>query len=158
MRFPGILLLICLGTGSWPALADDSKGGRLPFQLRVVDDTNSPIADANVRTTGLRRKIGRGTWYAWIPGDHGPVSQVVTDDDGIARGLLDLMMLDRVATADGTNPVSDVMLPIDQQRAAFQTETLEGVIDRGVMVPFVVIDAVWHPVAIVDSVSVAEPV
>ncbi len=82
---------------------------------------------------------------------------VVTDDDGIARGLVDLVMLDRVASMDGTNPVAEMMVPIDQQRAAFASETLEGVLERGVMLPFVVIDQDWHPVAIVDQVFVAEP-
>lgn len=82
---------------------------------------------------------------------------VATDDDGIARGLLDLVMLDRVASMDGTNPVSDVMVPLDQQRAAFANETLEGVLDRGVMLPFVVIDPEWHPVGIVDQVFVPQP-
>lgn len=82
---------------------------------------------------------------------------VVTDDDGIARGLLDLVMLDRVASMDGTNPVAEVMVPIDQQRAAFASETLEGVLDRGVMLPFVVIDADWHPIGIVDHVIVPQP-
>ncbi len=80
---------------------------------------------------------------------------IVTDDDGIARGLLDLGLLDRAATLDGTDPVADIMVPIDQQRAAFESESLDGVIDRGVMVPFVVIDSEWHPVAIVDSVGIA---
>jgi Zn-dependent protease len=83
---------------------------------------------------------------------------IVTDDDGIARGLLDLLVLDRAATADGTNPVASVMLAIDQQRAAFESESLEGVIDRGVMVPFVVIDPEWRPVALVDHVGAAAPV
>lgn len=82
---------------------------------------------------------------------------VVTDEDGVARGILDLVMLGRVASMDGTNPVSDVMVPLDQQRAAFATETLEGVLDRGVMLPFVVIDTEWHPVAIVDQVFVPAP-
>ena len=82
---------------------------------------------------------------------------VVTDDDGIARGLLDLVMLDRVASMDGTNPVADMMVPIDQQRAAFASETLEGVLERGVMLPFVVIDQDWHPVGIVDQVFVPQP-
>lgn len=77
---------------------------------------------------------------------------IVTDEDGIARGLLDLVMLDRVADMDGTNPVSEVMVPLDQQRAAFATETLEGVLDRGLMLPFVVIDPEWRPVGIVDQV------
>jgi len=85
MRFSGILLLLsCLGTGSAHALADDLGDSRLKFQLRVVDDTNSPIADASVRITGLRRKVGRGTWYVWNQRDHGPVSQVFTQDNGIA--------------------------------------------------------------------------
>lgn len=79
---------------------------------------------------------------------------IVTDDDGIARGLLDLMVLDRAATLDGTDPVADIMVPVDQQRAAFESETLDGVIDRGVMIPFVVIDTEWHPVALVDSVGI----
>lgn len=108
-----------------------------------------PVINESVNTASARALLPSPDVRRWA---------IVTDDDGIARGLLDLVMLDRVATADGTNPVSDVMVPIDQQRAAFQTETLEGVIDRGVMIPFVVIDAEWHPVAIVDSVSVAEPV
>ncbi len=82
---------------------------------------------------------------------------VVTDEDGIARGLLDLVMLDRVASMDGTNPVSDVMIPLDQQRAAFATETLEGVLDRSVQLPFVVIDPDWRPLAIVDQVFAAQP-
>ena len=82
---------------------------------------------------------------------------VATDDDGIARGLIDLVMLDRVASMDGTNPVSEVMVPLDQLRAAFATETLEGVLDRGVMLPFVVIDPDWHPVGIVDQVFVPQP-
>lgn len=82
---------------------------------------------------------------------------IVTDEDGIARGLLDLLLLDRAATADGTNPVEDVMVPIDQQRAAFESESLEGVLDRGVMVPFVVIDPEWRPVALVDHVAVTAP-
>ena len=81
---------------------------------------------------------------------------VVTDDDGIARGLVDLVMLDRVASMDGTDPVGGMMVPIDQQRAAFASETLEGVLERGVMLPFVVIDPDWRPVAIVDQVIVAE--
>lgn len=83
---------------------------------------------------------------------------IVTDEDGIARGLLDLLLLDRSATADGTNPVGDIMIPVDQQRAAYESETLEGVIDRGVMVPFVVIDPEWRPMALVDHVGVAAPV
>jgi len=82
---------------------------------------------------------------------------VVTDDDGIARGLLDLVMLDRVASMDGTNEVADIMVPLDQQRAAFASEGLEGVLDRGVMLPFVVIDEDWHPVGIVDQVFVPQP-
>jgi len=77
---------------------------------------------------------------------------VVTDEDGIARGLVDLVMLNRVASMDGTNPVADVMVSIDQQRAAFASESLEGVLERGVMLPFVVIDQDWRPVAIVDQV------
>ncbi len=83
---------------------------------------------------------------------------IVTDEDGIARGLLDLVLLDRAATADGTNPVAEIMAPIDQQRAAFESESLEGVIDRGVMIPFVVIDPEWRPVALVDHVGAAASV
>lgn len=77
---------------------------------------------------------------------------VVTDEDGIGRGLLDLVALDRIASMDGTNLVEEVMLPVDQQRAAFADETLEDVLERGVMLPFVVIDENWRPLAIVDQV------
>ncbi len=80
---------------------------------------------------------------------------IVTDEDGIARGLLDLSVLDRAASLDGTDAVGEIMVPIDQQRAAFESESLEGVIDRGVMIPFVVIDPEWRPVAIVDNVHIA---
>ena len=40
------------------------------------------------------------------------------------------VMLERVASMDGTNPVAEMMVPLDQQRAAYATETLEGVLDR----------------------------
>ena len=119
---------------------------------RTVNDVarfQPPVINETVNTASARALLPSPEARRWA---------IVTDDDGIACGLLDLAMLDRVATADGTNPVSEVMVALDQQRAAFQTETLESVIDRGVMVPFVVIDAEWHPVAIVDSVSAVQPV
>ncbi len=77
---------------------------------------------------------------------------VVVDDDGIARGLLDLAMLGVVADADGTNPVYEVMQPVDEHRAAFEAESLADLLDRGVAPPFVVIDRSWKPVGLVESI------
>lgn len=127
------------------SLVDRVKGHTVADVARfqpsvIVESTNTASARALLPAPDANRR--------WA---------IVTDDDGIARGLLDLVMLDRVATMDGTNPVSEMMVPLDQQRAAFSTESLEGVLDRGVMLPFVVIDPEWRPVGIVDQVFAATP-
>ncbi len=78
---------------------------------------------------------------------------VVVDDDGIARGLLDLGVLSFVADADGTNPVLEVMKPIDERNAVYGTESLGDVLDRGAVPPLVVIDEAWRPIGLIDSIQ-----
>ena len=106
------------------------------------------MIDESVNTASAR---------ALLPSPHVRRWAVVRDAEGVARGLLDLFALDRAANADGTDAVADVMLPIDQHRAAYIGEALEDVIARGVMAPFVVIDEHWRPVALVDRL-VGRPV
>ncbi len=143
-----ILLRGADGEVARASLVDQVKGHTVGEIARY----QPPVINESVNTASAR---------ALLPSPGAPNAPhpirwaIVTDDDGIARGLLDLALLDRAATVDGTDPVADIMVPIDQQRAAFESESLDGVIDRGVMVPFVVIDSEWHPVAIVDSVGIA---
>lgn len=134
----------------------DSEVARASLVDRVKGQTVADVA--RFQPSVITESTNTASARALLPSpDAARRWAVVTDDDGIARGLLDLVMLDRVASMDGTNPVGDVMVPLDQQRAAFATETLEGVLDRGVMLPFVVIDPDWHPVGIVDQVFVPQP-
>jgi len=83
-----LLILCCVFCGlpdsQAAAAAADSKISQLPFQVRVVDAENSPIARVTVRTLGLRMKIGRGSRFDWDPKEHGPPSEVQTDSSGIA--------------------------------------------------------------------------
>ncbi len=114
---------------------------------RTVNDVarfQPPVVDETINTASAR---------ALLPDPRASRWAIVRDADGIARGLLDLIVLDRAATADGTDPVSGVMTPIDQRRAAFATEPLENVVARGVLAPFVVIDEEWHPVALVETLG-----
>lgn len=78
---------------------------------------------------------------------------IVVDDDEVARGLLDLTLLDRWADRDGTNPVHTIMVPVDQHRAAFADERLGDVLNRHTWPPFVVIDDRWRPVGLVESID-----
>lgn len=99
----------------------------------IRDDANTATARAMLPSSEVRR-------YA-----------VVTDDDGIARGLVTLAAIERAASVDGTDLVAEHMLPLGQGRAAYATEPLDQVLARGVLTPFVVIDEHWRPVALVES-------
>ncbi len=122
------------------ALVDQVKG-------QTVNDVASfepPLVDESVNTAAARALLPPPSRSRWA---------VVRDAEGIARGLLDLIVLDRAANADGTDPVGGVMMAIDQTRAAYPSESLEEVIARGVLTPFVVINEKWQPVALVESLS-----
>lgn len=103
-----------------------------------------PVISAQVNTASAR---------ALLPNPSVARHAVVVDDDGIARGLLDLVVLWRAADADGTDLVGSIMTPIDERKAAFRTEPLSDVLDRGVLPPLVVIDPNWRPIGIVDSLQ-----
>jgi hypothetical protein len=84
------LLILCFvqyGTNDSLATAGapESKIPQLPFQLCVVDSADSPIPGVTVRTLGLRMKVGRGSRFNWMPEQHGPPSEALTDSFGIAR-------------------------------------------------------------------------
>ncbi len=114
---------------------------------RTVNDVamfEPPVIDDTVTTAAARALLPSPVKRRWA---------IVKDAEGVARGLLDLVVLDRAASADGTDSVVGVMVPVDQHRAAFSTETLEDVIARGVRAPFVVINELWQPVALVESLS-----
>ena len=114
---------------------------------RTVSDIarfEPPMVDEETNTASARALLPSPPANRWA---------VVRDRDGVARGLLDLVLLDRAANVDGTDLVSGVMLPIDERRAAFRAETLENVINRGVLTPFVVIDEQWQPVALVENMN-----
>ncbi|MEZ5380099.1 MAG: site-2 protease family protein [Acidimicrobiales bacterium] len=78
---------------------------------------------------------------------------IAIDDDRVVRGLIDLRALWVAADHDGTNPVADIMEPVDEHRAAFASEPLSSLIDRGVAPPFVVIDHGWRPTGLVESMQ-----
>ncbi len=90
---------------------------------------------------------------AMLPSPPAARYAVVVDDDNIARGVVDLGLLWGAAEADGTGPVFEIMTPIDERKAAFGSEPVASVLDRGVVPPFVVIDHGWHPVGIVESLQ-----
>ncbi len=60
-------------------------------------------------------------------------------------------MLDAAADRDGRDLVANWVMPIDENRAAFTSESLGRAMRRGVEVPFVVIDSQWHPLGLVTS-------
>ena len=122
------------------SLVDHVRG----HTVNDVAQFQPPVIDEAINTAAARALLPPPSRNRWA---------IVRDSDGVARGLLDLVALDKAATADGTNPVSDVMFDIDQSRAAFSTESLEDVLARGVLVPFVVINEKWQPVALVESLN-----
>jgi Zn-dependent protease len=79
---------------------------------------------------------------------------VAVDDDGIARGLVDLVKLDRLADQRAEDPVDHAVLEVDHRRAAFAGEGLDEVLARVEGLPVVVIDEGWRPVGVLSDVRV----
>lgn len=133
-----------LSQGSAAELANaelsDSLIGR---RVSDVDSGQVPTVNDGVNTAAARALFPS-------PGNGNRLG-VVVDDDGVARRLVDLIALDAAANRDGTEPVAFFGLPLTQDRVAYASETLDGVVARGVAAPFVVIDDAWQPIGIVES-------
>jgi Zn-dependent protease len=79
---------------------------------------------------------------------------VAVDEAGIARGLVDLVALDRLADVHADEPVDAVVLPVDHRRAAYAREDLEEVLGRVEGLPLVVIDERWRAVGVLSHLRV----
>lgn len=81
---------------------------------------------------------------------------VAVDEDGIARGLVDLVALDRLGDARPDEAVDEVVLPVDQRRAAYAGEELEAVLARVEGLPVLVVDESWRPVGVLSDLRIPD--
>ena len=82
---------------------------------------------------------------------------VLTDDDGVARGLVLSGQIRQQLDVDPRRPILELAGPLDQSDVALPTEPLAAALGRGVTVPFVVIDHDWHPVGVVGIEALRAP-
>ena len=111
--------------------------------------TTSPATVA----LGTRSIVAR----ALLPAPQSTRWAVAADENGIARGLVDLRALDRLADAQPDAPVDHAVLPVDHRRAAYAGEDLEEVLTRVEGLPVVVIDQRWHAIGVLADLRSAAP-
>ena len=79
---------------------------------------------------------------------------VAVDEGGVARGLVDVLALDRLADARPDELIDQFLLEVDDRRAAYPGEALDAVLARVQGLPVVVIDDKWRPVGVLSDVRV----
>lgn len=132
------------------------QGAKGELALAELQDSVRGVQVADVARTApptIDWTTNTATARAMLPSPPAARYAIAVDEDGVARGFIDLVRLALAAEKDGRDAVVDIMVPIDQRRATYPSETLEQAMTRGVDVPFVVIDENWNPTGIVTSWS-----
>jgi Zn-dependent protease len=152
----GEIVLFQSLTGIWTALignllvtAARSEGRHADLVRSVRGRTVAEAMGPRPATVALGTRAAAAR--ALLPPPDRQRWAVAVDDDGVARGLVDLLALDRVADARGEEPVDQVVLPVDQRRAAYADEDLEEVLARVEGLPLVVIDSQWRAVGVLSE-------
>lgn len=150
------LLLLQSFTGLWTALVGnllmgaaraESVQARLTSAVRGRTVGEAMQAQPATIELGTRSVVAR----AMLPPPGRQRWAVAVDEGGVARGLVDLIALDRLADQRSDDPVDLVTLPVDHRRAAYEGEDLEELLGRIEGLPVVVIDQRWHPVGVLGD-------
>lgn len=154
------LVLLQSFTGVWTALignllvsASRAEAGHAAVvrSVRGFTVSQAMAAEPGSIELGTRSIVAR----ALLPRAERQPWSVAVDEEGVARGLVNLAALDRLADTRPDDPVDHVVLPVDQNRAAYADEDLEEVLARVDGLPLVVIDEGWRPVGVLSDVRVA---
>lgn len=150
------LLLLQSFTGLWTALVGnllmgaaraESVQARLTSAVRGRTVGEAMQAQPATVELGTRSVVAR----AMLPAPGRQRWAVAVDEGGVARGLVDLIALDRLADQRSDDPVDLVTLPVDHRRAAYEGEDLEELLGRIEGLPVVVIDQRWHPIGVLGD-------
>jgi Zn-dependent protease len=153
------ILLLQSFTGLWTAMVGNILIGsarveagqaRLTTSVRghtVAEamDARPPLVELGTRAVVARALLPNPARQRWA---------VAVDEDGVARALVDLVALDRLAESRPDEPVDGAAVPVDERRAAFAGEQLESLLARVAGLPVIVIDEGWQPVGILADVRV----
>jgi Zn-dependent protease len=145
-------------TGLWTALignilvgASRAEAGYARMVQAVRGRTVAEVMEPAPGTVLLDTPAAAARALLPAPSPGGPRWAVAVDEEGVARGLVDLVALDRLADRRGEAPVDEVVLAVDHRRAAYVAEQLEDVLTRVEGLPVVVIDERWRPVGLLGQ-------
>ncbi len=81
------LLILTLSVHADDAVpeSDKPKIEFLHCKVLVVDPDGNPVQDALVYCTGMRTRIGPGSFWYWVTERYGPVAKLKTGEDGVVE-------------------------------------------------------------------------